>query len=161
MVLIGLFYALVHNPFGRFVEPDAFDGYLGLIARVTGGILDLLGQGTSVHGTIVESPEYSMRVVRGCDAIEPIAAFVAAVLASPISFWTKLPGILAGAVALSFLNLIRLVTLFLVGVYAPSAVDFVHFDVWQAAFIVLAICFWAVWVQWATRHLSAARAEAG
>ncbi len=44
-----------------------------------------------------------------------------------------------------------MVSLFFVGVYVPTVLDFMHFDFWQAAFIVLAICFWAIWVQWATR----------
>ncbi|UCE61919.1 MAG: hypothetical protein JSU63_09325, partial [Phycisphaerales bacterium] len=72
-----------------------------------------------------------MRIVRGCDAIEPVAAFTAAVLASPVSVSFKAWGILVGALALQVINLIRLVTLFFVGVYFPRALDIVHIDVWQ------------------------------
>ena len=92
-----------------------------------------------------------MTIVRGCDAIEPVAAFTAAVFASPVSFWLKIPGVVVGALALLLINLARLVSLFFVGIYFPAAFDLIHMDVWQAAFIVLAICFWAIWVQWATR----------
>lgn len=92
-----------------------------------------------------------MQIVRGCDAIEPTAAFAAAVLASPVSLWTKLPGILVGTLILLFVNLVRLVSLFLIGVHWPRALDVMHEDLWQAAFIVLAIVLWAIWVQWATR----------
>ncbi len=147
-VLMGLFYGLIHSP---YVGPAPFQPYLALIARTTGGILSILGQDTAVVDTSVTSPEFSMAIVRGCDAIEPTAAFVAAVLASPVSVWAKMPGILVGTMALVVINLVRLVSLFYVGVYFPKALDFMHFDVWQAAFIVLAICFWAIWVQWATR----------
>jgi hypothetical protein len=32
-----------------------------------------------------------------------------------------------------------------------------HYDLWQAAFIVLAIVAWAIWVQWATREKAVQR----
>ncbi|MCH9003314.1 MAG: archaeosortase/exosortase family protein [Planctomycetes bacterium] len=148
VVLMGLFYGFIHSP---FVGPEAFQPYLELIASVSGGLIGFLGQPTSVVDTSVNSPDFSMRIVRGCDAIEPTAAFVAAVLASPVSLWAKIPGILIGTMALVVINVVRLVSLFFIGIYVPSVLDFMHFDFWQAAFIVLAICFWAIWVQWATR----------
>ena len=149
VVLMGLFYGLIHGPF--FLGPEDFRPYLELIASVSGGLIGFLGQPTTVVDTSVNSPDFSMRIVRGCDAIEPTAAFVAAVLASPVSLWAKIPGILIGTLALVVINVVRLVSLFFVGIYVPSVLDFMHFDFWQAAFIVLAICFWAIWVQWATR----------
>ena len=147
-VLMGLFYGFIHSP---FVGPEAFEPYLELIASVSAGLLGILGQPTSVADTSINSPDFSMRIVRGCDGIEPTAAFVAAVLASPVSLWAKLPGILIGTMALVVINVVRLVSLFFIGVYVPTVLDFMHFDFWQGAFIVLAICFWAIWVQWATR----------
>ncbi len=147
-VFMGLFYGFIHSP---FVGPEAFEPYLELIASVSAGLLGILGQPTSVADTSVNSPDFSMRIVRGCDGIEPTAAFVAAVLASPVSFWAKIPGILIGTMALVVINVVRLVSLFFIGVYVPTVLDFMHFDFWQGAFIVLAICFWAIWVQWATR----------
>ena len=87
----------------------------------------------------------------GCDAIEPIVLFAAAVLASPVSFRTKIPGILIGWILLLVINLLRLVTLFIVAISFPTLYDVLHEHIWQAVFVVLAIVFWAIWVQWATR----------
>ena len=147
-VLMGAFYAFIHS---AFLGDEVFEPYLRLIASISGGLVGFLGHPTSVVDTSVNSEEFSMRIVRGCDAIEPTAAFVAAVVASPVSLWAKIPGILIGTLALLVINLVRLVSLFFIGVYFPKVLDFMHFDFWQAAFIVLAICFWAIWVQWATR----------
>lgn len=147
-LLMGLFYGVIHNPYvgDRHLKP-----YLGFIAWGTGGILRILGQEANAHGTSVMSPDFSVEIVSGCDAIEPMAAFAAAVLASPGSLWLKVFGILVGTGALFLINFVRIVSLFFVGVYYPRALDVMHMDVWQGAFIVLAICAWAVWVQWATR----------
>ena len=89
--------------------------------------------------------------VRGCDALDPAAAFVAAVVASPVSVWMKVPGIVVGTLALLLMNLVRVVSLFFVGIHFPSAFEMMHKEVWQASFIVLAVLFWVIWVQWATR----------
>ena len=150
-ILMGLFYGFVHTP---RTEGDIFQPYLGLIATVTGAILDLFGYEINVADTSISSPVFSMEIVRGCDAIEPVAAFVAAVLASPVSLGTKLPGILVGALVLLVINIVRLVSLFFIGAYWPKALEVAHEDLWQAAFIVLAIVLWAIWVQWATRGRS-------
>ena len=108
-----------------------------------------------VSGTVIRASGFSVTIGRGCDALEPIAAFFAAVLASPLGLRVKLPGILVGTACLWLINLIRIVSLVLIGVHAPRAFDLAHGQVWQAAFIVLAIVFWAIWVQWATRSRAA------
>jgi len=149
VVLMGLFYGFVHTPAN---EPTAFRSYLALIARVVGGILGLFGYEATVTERVIHTPGFSLEIVRGCDAIEPAATYIAAVLASPVGIWPKLPGILIGTAGLLLINLIRIVSLFFVGVYYPSAFDMLHEDVWQAAFMVLAVGFWAIWVQWATRE---------
>ena len=124
-------------------------------------------------GRMVSSNRYRLVIERGCDAIEPSALFVSGVLAFPLAalrrrsenvrsrttvwqktrtaFTLKLPGILIGTVCLMLLNLVRVVSLFYVGVYWQSAFDVIHVDVWQSLFIVLAILFWVLWAVWATR----------
>ena len=52
--------------------------------------------------------------------------------------------------ALAVLNLIRIVTLFLIGVYFRKFFHMMHIDVWQALFILLTISLWFLWAWWAT-----------
>ncbi len=147
-VLMGLFYGLTHMARGGDV---VFQPYLAALARAIAAILRALGYDASAAGTTVTYPDFSMQIVRGCDAIEPLATFVAAVLASPARFLLKLPGIIVGAVAIAGVNLVRLVSLFLVGVHYRPYFDVIHEGVWQAILVGLAIVFWASWIQWATR----------
>lgn len=154
-VLMGLFYGLIHRPSAANDDP-----FLALIASAAGAILKLLGQDIMVTNTTIQSiqsPSFSMGIVRGCDALEPVAAFTAAVLASPVAFRLKLPGIVIGAGALLIINLFRIVMLFFVGLHARNLFDLIHLDIWQAVFVVLAIAFWALWVQWATGRASRSR----
>ena len=57
-----------------------------------------------------------------------------------------------GVAILMIVNLIRIITLFLTAVHWPNAFDVMHLDVWQAAFIFLAIVLWALWASWAARR---------
>lgn len=148
VVLMGLFHALAYTP---IATSGLRQSYIAWIAEVSGWLLNVVGYGTTVVGTSITSPRFSVGVVRGCDALLPTAAFVAAVVASPVPWAAKLPGIVLGTVALLTINLVRIVSLFAIGVHFPSVFHLIHFEVWQAVFIVLAIVQWAIWVQWATR----------
>lgn len=147
-VLMCAFYTIDYTP---FLTSGVLASYLALIAIASMDLLNLLGFDVTVAGTSIYSPGFSVQIARGCDGLEPVAAFIAAVLASPVPLRMKLPGILIGSSSLLVLNLFRVVSLFLVGTYFPNAFDLMHHELGQAAFIVVAVAFWAVWVTWATR----------
>lgn len=149
-LLAGLFYAITF--FTPFYRERLFPLVLRLTARLSGAALRLFGQQITVTGVLILSPMFSVRIVRGCDAVEPIALFVCAVLAFPLPLVTKLPGIIAGILILAILNLVRIVSLFLIGVYVPSLFGIMHVDVWQGVFIVLALMLWLLWLLWANHR---------
>jgi exosortase H (IPTLxxWG-CTERM-specific) len=149
-VLMGLFYAFV--TFTPFYKKHFLFSYLPFNAKVSGAVLSLLGQDITVAGRTISSPRFSVEVYSGCDGVEPIALFVCAVLAFPAPFLRKIPGIIAGTLFLAILNFVRVISLFLIGVYFPKAFLIMHLDVWQALFIFFAIVFWILWLRWATQN---------
>lgn len=138
------------------VKDGFFPAYLKANAFVSGGLLNLVGEEVTVSGKAITAPDgRSIQVERGCDAIEPSALFVSAVLASPVPLLSRLGAAAAGTLALMVLNLIRVVSLFLVRIHFSREVfDTMHLDVWQALFIFLAIVFWAMWASRAARQLT-------
>jgi exosortase/archaeosortase family protein len=153
IVLMGLFYAL-YTPSWQF---DIIGEYflpwnLRMHAELSGGALRLLGNEITVSDRSVISPRFSMQIVRGCDALEPTALFLSACLAFPVAtFRSKLWGMGVGFLCLEATNIVRLVTLFYVGVYWPKQFEMMHLEVWQALFIVLAVAYWAAWALWASK----------
>ena len=147
-ILLALFYACT---FLRVMDKRVLPGYMKLNAQASAVILSVFGEGAIARGTSVSSPRYSVDIRHGCDAIEPSALFIAAVLAFPATLRSKLPGLLAGTVALAVINLVRIVTLFYTGIYWPKLFQFMHVDVWQPVFILLALLMWVIWAMWATR----------
>lgn len=148
-VLTSLFYAV--TLFSTSYREQFFPLVLRLTAKLSGAALGLLGQDIAVDGALIVSPDFSVQIVRGCDAVEPIALFVCAVLAFPSPLLTKLPGIVGGMLVLIVLNFVRIVSLFLIGVYAPKVFGFMHVDVWQGVFVLFAMLLWLLWLLWATQ----------
>lgn len=144
-----------------FIKDGFFPRYLRLNASVSGVVLNLMGQDVHIdQQAIISSGGSSINVERGCDAVAPSALFVSAVLASPVALGSRLLAATVGMVLLVLLNLVRVISLFLVRVHWPEAFDIMHLDVWQALFIFVAILMWALWASRAARTVQD-RAEHG
>ncbi len=143
------------------IKNGFFPTYLRWNASVSGALLQVLGQDVVVvDQSIGLVGGASIQVERGCDAVAPSALFVSAVLASPVALGSRLAAAALGSVALMLLNLLRVISLFLVRVYYPKAFDTVHLDVWQALFILLALLLWALWASRASKKARLSHASA-
>lgn len=148
LVILGSFELLLAT---ETVTENLIPRYLRFCATLSGGTMRLFGEQVTVLDSTISSPRYSVNIKRGCDAVQPTALFVAAVFASPVVFWPKVPGVVVGLLCLMVMNLVRVISLFYTGVYYPRAFDVMHHDVWQAAFIFISISLWALWAVWAAR----------
>ena len=114
-------------------------------------LLNLLGQHTISNGDTISSNAFSIKVSRGCDAIEAMALFAAALLTFPMPWKNKMKGLLIGLLLLVVLNVVRIITLFVTGVYAPRAFDMMHLDVWEGLFIFFAVALWIFFIRQSRR----------
>lgn len=159
-VLMVLFYAVFYRPpapspaqagaVERFIN-----WYLHAYASAAGKVLAGLGYGLDVQGATLSarSSDFSVIVVRGCDAMEAIALFVCGVLAFPRIAWSrKVIGLALGVPFLIVCNFLRICSLYIVGYHAPKLFDVMHIDVWQVIFIVLTMAVWLFWLNWATQR---------
>lgn len=123
-----------------------FTGY----AHISSSLLNILGEESIANGIEIISPFFSLTIKEGCDAITPMILYSMAILAFPISFRLKWPGLIFGIVALFILNIIRILSLYYVGKYFSYDIfDFMHVDIWQILFLIITIFIWLVWMRWA------------
>jgi len=146
-ILASAFYTII--VFTPFCRQQLVPSSLRWTARLAGAVLACLGQEITVTDMSISSPRFSVRIVQGCNAMEPIALFACAVLAFPSPFLRKIPGIVVGSLCLVVLNCVRIVSLFLIGAYWPGAFPVMHVDVWQGVFVLFALVLWLLWLPWA------------
>ncbi len=125
-------------------------GVQGGLARVTGGILNLLGHRTVVTGSTVSSEAFGITVVTACTGLFTTGLFLIAVIAFPAGRTSKLIGVGLGVGGIFLLNVVRLVSLYYIGVHLPGLLDPAHQLVWQSVLIVFAVALWLLWAgRWA------------
>lgn len=145
-----LFYIIYYSDF--FIENIGTPLIKGE-ARLGSFILNLLGQETTTVDEFINgiNNDYSISVKKGCDGLEPLAILLSGILVFPIKFKLKIPGILWGTIAMTLLNFVRIVGLYLVGLYFPGTVfDILHE---QGGFIIFTALSIFIWMFWANRAM--------
>lgn len=115
------------------------------VARASGVALQLIGQDVTLDGTILRGPRFSVNIANGCNGVETMLIFMAAVLAFPASWRSRLAGLGIGLVAIQGINLVRVVALYLTGAYLPSLFDASHTVIWQTLVILSGVLLWLLW----------------
>ena len=150
-VLMGIFYSIWFSDF--FIE-NMLNPVMKVNAWMAAQALKLAGYKVTINDLNLASPSFTLSVGRGCDAIEPMAIFLFAVLLFPATIKSKLRGIAIGIPILFLINQFRIITLYLLGYYSEPLFgkkrefyfDLVHIQVWPVFFILITLALLAWWI---------------
>jgi exosortase H (IPTLxxWG-CTERM-specific) len=148
-VLMILFYVLLLS---EFFQNSMQIHIIAVDAKISSFLLNIFGVNTTANKEMISSPEFSISIARGCDGLEAMALFLSALLAFPAKWKFKLIGFFGGLAILFALNIVRIVSLYLVGLHYPKAFEFMHVEVWQVIFIIFAIGLWIFWLKWSRKE---------
>ncbi len=151
LLLLGGGFTLISV---NWVNDHIVEPFTAGVAQASGAALRLLGQDVTMQGTVIRSSRFAVNIRNGCNGVEAMLIFLAAVLAFPASWRSRLIGLALGILAIQIVNLVRVVALFLSGVYFPRIFDSSHTVIWQTIVILFGVL---LWIFWANRF--AARAE--
>jgi len=141
-LLIGAFIGIsLTSAFETLVEQPL----ILVCAQLSNALLNMLGAGTVRNGAFVSSPDFSFHVVEGCTGQFVFFLLLAAVLAFPTRWSSRLLCLLIGGTLIFVLNQIRIVSLYYVGVHWPHLFEDLHVYVWQGLIIVILTFFWYAW----------------
>ncbi|HEV7920750.1 MAG TPA: exosortase H [Thermoanaerobaculia bacterium] len=149
-LLLAAFYAVVSlEVVDRwFVAPFTHG-----IAIVSAALLNLIGQHVEVVGTAIRNDAFAVQIQNGCNGLEAVVFLCAAILSFPATWRQRGLGILATVVGIEAVNLIRVVSLFLLGRYHPDVFQLFHLAIWQAIILgIAALMFYG----WTTRAVKPA-----
>ncbi|NWG00587.1 MAG: exosortase H [Thermoanaerobaculaceae bacterium] len=141
-LLVGFVLIALKPVNDHFVNP-----YTTLVAHEARVALNLFGEGATVQDQVLSSPRFSVKIFNGCNGLEAILIFACGVLAFPASWRSQVVGIVGGLVAIQLVNVVRVVSLFYVGVFKPQWFAATHIFIWQSLIIVFAVVLWLLWAQ--------------
>lgn len=127
------------------VNDHVIEPFTAGVAKASGIALDLIGQDVTMNGTRIRNARFAVNIRNGCNGVETMIIFLAAVVAFPAPWRARAWGLVLGIVAIQIVNLIRVVALFLTGAYFPRFFDSSHTVVWQTIVIAFGVLLWIFW----------------
>jgi exosortase H (IPTLxxWG-CTERM-specific) len=142
LAILGMTFTVVAL---RPVNDTVVIPYTAFIARVSGIVLRFFGESATVAGCLVSSPRFAVTIYNGCNGLITSLIFMAGVLAFPARPVAKLIGVAGGLLAIQIINMVRIVSLFYIGIYLPHLFNDAHIFVWQSLVILAGVALWVIW----------------
>ena len=140
--ILGISFTVIAlNPVNdAFVVPDTT-----LIAKVSGNILKLFGEDITINGVLLWSPRFAVTIYNGCNGLITSLIFISGVLSFPARWSAKVIGVIGGLLAILVINLIRIISLWYIGIYLPQFFSQSHIFIWQSLVILAGVTLWIIW----------------
>jgi archaeosortase B (VPXXXP-CTERM-specific) len=129
---------------------DALNAFTARSIQITAS---LIGLEASTASTSLTVKGFSIKVIVECTGLFAAFVLLACVLAYPTSFAKKIIGMSAGIIVIYFLNIIRMLFLIFIGIWAPKYFDFVHVYLWEGVFIIVVVLLWMIWLDKVVKHV--------
>lgn len=136
------------------VNDVVVDPYTGFVAKMSGAVLRLIGEDIVVDGLHLRSARFSVTIYNGCNGLITSLIFISGVLAFPARWKAKLVGAIGGLIAIQIINLVRIVSLYYIGVFLPQFFNQSHIFVWQSVVILAGVTLWIAWAHYAAAPLN-------
>ncbi len=146
VLLVALFVAELTGP----VEHHVIIPFTSVLADVSAWVIHLFDGSTVSHGKLIQnaSGTFVVSIERGCNGIEAVIILVSAILAFPAPWKHKLYGLVFGFLAIQLLNVVRIVSLFYLGMWSPVWFKWFHEYLWQALIVLDALIVFLVWLRY-------------
>ena len=123
--------------------------WTALLADLSGWLMQWFDAQVMVSGKVIRSTvtDFGVSIEPGCNGVEAMIVLLAAVVAFPAPWVYKLKGLLAGFVAIQALNLVRIISLYYLGLWNPVLFEWAHLYIWQALIMLDALIVFLIWVR--------------
>jgi exosortase H (IPTLxxWG-CTERM-specific) len=132
--------------------------FTAAIAKIAVAAVHVVDGNVHAIGTAMASERFTMDVRNGCNAVETMMLFAAAVLAFPASGRWRAIGVAIGLPLIQAANIVRLATLYWIGSRRPAWFEVFHIGVWQTIIILFGVGIFAVWSARSAASMAARRA---
>lgn len=144
-ILATLFTAEMLAP----VQQAVILPWTNVLAGVSGWLMQLFDAQVAVTGKVIRSTtsSFGVSIEPGCNGVEAMIVLLAAITAFPAPLFYKLKGLVAGFIAIQALNLVRIISLYYLGLWNATLFEWAHLYIWQALIMLDALIVFLVWVR--------------
>ncbi len=102
------------------------------------------------YGKIIQNQEngFAVSIEAGCNGVEAVIMLIAAVVAFPAPWKSKVIVILGGFVAIQILNIGRIISLFYLGQWHSGIFEWAHLYIWPVMIMVDVLIVFLVWLKY-------------
>ena len=146
LCLIGLFALELLQPVQQFIILP----FTALIAKISAWIVQIFDASVVAQGIIMRNIENgaAVSIQPGCNGVEAMICLIAAILAFPAPWVSKLWGLVIGSLAIQALNIVRIISLFYLLQWNYAVFEWAHLYLWQALIILDAFIVFIVWIHY-------------
>jgi exosortase H (IPTLxxWG-CTERM-specific) len=146
VLLVVLFVAELTGP----VETHVIVPFTAVLAKVSAWVIHVFDGSTISHGKLIQNAagSFIVSIERGCNGIEAVIILISAIFAFPAPWKHKLVGLVLGFLAIQLLNIVRIVSLFFLGMWSPVWFKWFHEYLWQALIVLDALIVFLVWLRY-------------
>ncbi|MGB5254514.1 MAG: exosortase H [Sedimenticolaceae bacterium] len=145
LILLALF-TLQLTPLGQgwMVVP-----FTEFIAAFSAWLIQLMDANVYASGKVLQDVQsgFAVSIEAGCNGVEATIVLVSAVLAFPSPWRMKLIGIVAGFLAIQAMNLLRIISLFYLGQWNQTAIEWAHLYIWQSLITLDVLIVFLIWLR--------------
>ena len=141
-VLLIAFYAIITI---GWVDTHVVLPFTAALARVSGAALNAIHEPVHVDGTVIAGARFAVDIRGGCNGLEAVVFVCAAMLAFHAPLRKRIIGSLAAAVILEVLNVIRIASLYLHGLYYRLVLELFLLPVVQKPSVRAAVLLCLTW----------------
>ncbi|MGO9016197.1 MAG: archaeosortase/exosortase family protein [Dissulfurispiraceae bacterium] len=147
LCLLAVFmFIAAYSPLHRFIEIN--DSYSGFIVYLVSGVMERTGISSTFQGGIINLPNISLDVKYGCNGLEAVMLYSAAVIAFPAPWKKKAAGVAAGLLFIQIFNVLRIAGLAYAGVHFKKYFDVLHIYVAQGMTIVVSLVIFITYLHY-------------
>lgn len=122
--------------------------YSSFVVSLVSGVMKIAGIRAACHGEIITLPEISLDVKYGCNGLEAVMLYAAAVIAFPAPWKKRAAGIGAGLLLIQIFNVLRIGGLAYACVYWKKYFEILHTYVAQGMTIVIALAIFFAYLNY-------------
>jgi exosortase H (IPTLxxWG-CTERM-specific) len=146
LVLVSLFTLEMLNP----VQEHVITPFTGILASISAGIILPFDDSVIAYGKVLQFGHsgFAVSIEAGCNGVEATIVLIAAVIAFPAPWRARLAAIALGFLAVQFMNLARIISLFYLGDWNMTLFSWVHLYLWPALIMLDVLIVFVVYLRY-------------